>query len=32
VNYEHIPFEEEKIRRHFRAAYDDYLRRVRRWI
>ncbi len=28
----HIPFEEAKMRRQFGAAYDDYLRRVRRWV
>jgi len=32
VNYVHIPFEEGKMRRQFGAAYDDYLRRVRRWV
>jgi len=28
----HIPFEEDKLRREFGAAFDDYRRRVRRWI
>ena len=27
-----IPFEEEKMRRQFGAAFDDYVKRVRRWI
>ena len=32
ANGVHIPFEEDKLRRQFGAAFDDYLRRVRRWI
>lgn len=28
----HIPLEEAKMRRQFGAAYDDYVRRVRRWV
>jgi protein-S-isoprenylcysteine O-methyltransferase Ste14 len=32
VNWVHIPFEEAKMRRQFGEAYDDYTRRVRRWI
>jgi protein-S-isoprenylcysteine O-methyltransferase Ste14 len=32
MNGLHIPFEEDKLRRQFGAAFDDYLRRVRRWI
>lgn len=32
TNFVHIPFEEAKMRRQFGAAYDDYCRRVRRWI
>jgi protein-S-isoprenylcysteine O-methyltransferase Ste14 len=28
----HIPFEEAKMRRQFGTAYDDYTRKVRRWI
>lgn len=32
VNCVHIPFEEDKLRREFGAAFDDYRRRVRRWI
>jgi protein-S-isoprenylcysteine O-methyltransferase Ste14 len=32
VNWVHIPFEEAKMRRQFSEAYDDYARRVRRWI
>jgi protein-S-isoprenylcysteine O-methyltransferase Ste14 len=28
----HIPFEEAKMRRQFGAAYDDYTRRVPRWL
>jgi protein-S-isoprenylcysteine O-methyltransferase Ste14 len=31
-NSVHIPFEEAKMRRQFGAAYDEYTRRVRRWI
>ncbi len=32
ANWIHIPFEEEKMRRQFAAEFDDYARRVRRWI
>jgi protein-S-isoprenylcysteine O-methyltransferase Ste14 len=32
TNWVHIPFEEEKMRRQFGVAYDDYTRRVRRWL
>ena len=32
ANWVHIPFEEAKMRRQFGAAYDDYVRRVRRWV
>lgn len=32
ANFVHIPFEEAKMRRQFGAAYDDYTRRVRRWL
>jgi protein-S-isoprenylcysteine O-methyltransferase Ste14 len=32
ANWVHIPFEEAKMRRQFGEAYDDYTRRVRRWI
>lgn len=32
ANCVHIPFEEQKLRREFGVAFDDYLRRVRRWI
>ena len=32
ANWVHIPFEEAKMRRQFGAAYDDYTRRVRRWL
>lgn len=32
ANWVHIPFEEEKMRRQFGAAFDDYTHRVRRWI
>jgi protein-S-isoprenylcysteine O-methyltransferase Ste14 len=32
ANWVHIPFEEEKMRRQFGAAFDDYARRVRRWV
>jgi protein-S-isoprenylcysteine O-methyltransferase Ste14 len=32
TNCVHIPFEEKNLRRQFGAAFDDYLRRVRRWI
>ncbi len=32
ANFVHIPFEEEKMRRQFGAAFDDYVAKVRRWI
>jgi protein-S-isoprenylcysteine O-methyltransferase Ste14 len=32
ANWTHIPFEEAKMRRQFGAAYDEYTRRIRRWI
>ena len=32
ANFVHIPFEEAKMRRQFDGAYDDYARRVRRWV
>jgi len=32
ANFIHIPFEEEKMRRQFGAAYDEYVRRVPRWL
>jgi protein-S-isoprenylcysteine O-methyltransferase Ste14 len=32
TNFVHIPFEEAKMRRQFGTDYDDYCRRVRRWI
>lgn len=32
TNFVHIPFEEAKMRRQFGAEYDEYCRRVRRWI
>ena len=32
ANGVHIPFEEDKLHRQFGAAFDDYRRRVRRWI
>ena len=32
ANWVHIPFEEEKMRRQFGPAFDDYTRRVRRWV
>ena len=32
VNWAHIPFEEAKMHRQFGAAFDNYRRRVRRWI
>jgi protein-S-isoprenylcysteine O-methyltransferase Ste14 len=32
TNWVLIPFEEAKMRRQFGAAFDDYCRRVRRWI
>lgn len=32
ANWVHIPFEEAKMRRQFATGFDDYVRRVRRWI
>ena len=32
ANWVHIPFEEGKMRRQFGAAYESYVRRVRRWL
>lgn len=32
ANFFHIPFEEAKMQRQFGGAYDDYRRRVRRWV
>lgn len=32
ANWVHIPFEEAKMRRQFGASFDDYTRRVRRWM
>jgi protein-S-isoprenylcysteine O-methyltransferase Ste14 len=32
ANWAHIPFEEAKMRRQFGAAFDHYMRQVRRWI
>ena len=32
VNWVHIPFEEDKMRRQFGATYDGYVRRVRLWV
>lgn len=32
ANWAHIPFEEAKMRRQFGAAFDRYMRQVRRWI
>jgi len=32
ANWVHIPFEEAKMRRQFRATYDDYVGQVRRWL
>jgi protein-S-isoprenylcysteine O-methyltransferase Ste14 len=32
ANWAHIPFEEVKMRQQFGAAFDDYMRQVRRWI
>ena len=32
LNFVHIPYEEAAMRRAFGAAFDDYARRVRRWI
>jgi protein-S-isoprenylcysteine O-methyltransferase Ste14 len=31
-NLVHIPYEEAAMRRAFGAEFDDYARRVRRWI
>lgn len=32
ANWVHIPFEEAKMRRQFGREFDDYVRRVRRWM
>lgn len=32
VNWVHIRFEQAKMRRQFGAAFEDYARKVRRWI
>lgn len=32
ANWVHIPFEEEKMRRQFTPQFDDYTKRVRRWV
>jgi protein-S-isoprenylcysteine O-methyltransferase Ste14 len=32
ANWAHIPFEEAKMRRQFGAAFEQYMRQVRRWI
>ncbi|MEQ1617696.1 MAG: isoprenylcysteine carboxylmethyltransferase family protein [Terricaulis sp.] len=32
TNFALIPFEEAKMRRQFGAAFDDYCKRVRRWV
>jgi protein-S-isoprenylcysteine O-methyltransferase Ste14 len=32
ANWVHIPFEEAKMSRQFGASFDDYTRRVRRWV
>jgi protein-S-isoprenylcysteine O-methyltransferase Ste14 len=32
TNWVHIPFEEDKMRRQFGTAFDDYANRVRRWL
>jgi len=32
ANWIHIPFEEAKMRRQFDVQFDDYTRKVRRWI
>ncbi len=32
ASWVHIPFEEAKMRRQFQADFDDYVRRVRRWV
>ena len=31
ANWVHIPFEEAKMRRQFRATYNGYVGRVRPW-
>src|SRR6185312_8602149 len=32
ANWVHIPFEEAKMHRQYGATFDDYVRRVRRWL
>ena len=32
LNWVHIPFEEAKMRRQFGATYDQYVKRMRRWV
>lgn len=32
ANWVHIPFEEAKMRRQFGPTFDDYARKVRRWL
>jgi protein-S-isoprenylcysteine O-methyltransferase Ste14 len=32
ANWVHIPFEEAKMRRQFGATFDDYSRKVKRWV
>jgi len=32
TNWVHIPFEEAKMRRQYGIVFDDYAKRVRRWI
>lgn len=32
ANWNHIPFEEAKMRRQFGAEFDAYTQRVRRWV
>jgi protein-S-isoprenylcysteine O-methyltransferase Ste14 len=32
VNWVHIPFEEEKMRRQFGTSFDTYAGKTRRWI
>jgi protein-S-isoprenylcysteine O-methyltransferase Ste14 len=32
ANWVHIPFEESKMRRQFGETFDDYSRKVRRWL
>jgi protein-S-isoprenylcysteine O-methyltransferase Ste14 len=32
AHWAHIPFEEAKMRRQFGAAFEEYMRQVRRWI